>query len=258
VPHARRQEHPDLRKQDVPQAVQDVWREGSAPRCWRHHRCCNCLQPQRQRSARFQTPLRIGLPARPEVGSPVAPSPEPPRAIEQADPRNTVTLTATATATVLEAALEEEMTEHLGAREASCSRVRAANIRNGTRAKTVLTDTAGEVEIAVPRDRAGTFEPVIVAKRQPRLSDVDAVAISLYAMGLTTGEISAHFQEVYRASISKDTISRITHTVVEEMQAWCSRPLLGVSAAVFIDAIHVKVRDGQSGTSRSTPRSGST
>ncbi len=110
----------------------------------------------------------------------------------------------------------------------------------------------------MPRDRAATFEPVIVAKRQRRLSDVDAIAISLYAKGLTGGEISAHFHEVYGASISKDTISRITDAVVEEMQAWSSRPLLAVYAAVFIDAIYVKVRDGRSATSRSTPRSGST
>jgi transposase-like protein len=103
------------------------------------------------------------------------------------------------------------------------------------------------VVIEVPRDRAGTFEPVIVKKRQRRLSDVDAVAISLFAKGLTTGEISAHFAEVYGAGIGKDTISRITDRVVEEMQAWCSRPLLGVYAAVFIDAIYVKVRDGQVG-----------
>ena len=82
--------------------------------------------------------------------------------------------------------------------------------------------------IEVPRDRAGTFEPVIVKKRQRRLSDVDAVAISLYAKGLTTGEISAHFAEVYGASISKDTVSRITDKVVEEMQGWCSRPALGI------------------------------
>ena len=113
------------------------------------------------------------------------------------------------------------------------------NIRNGTLAKAVLTDAAGQVEIAVPRDRAGTFEPVIVAMRQRRLTDVDAVAISLYAKGLTTGEISAHFAEVYGASISKYTISRITNAVVEEMQAWCSRSLLAVYAAVFIDAIEV-------------------
>jgi len=97
----------------------------------------------------------------------------------------------------------------------------------------------------VPRDRAGSFEPVIVKKRQRRLNDVDAVAISLFAKGLTTGDISAHFHEVYGASVSKDTISRITDKVVEEMQAWTSRPLQGVYAAIFIDAIYVKVRDGQ-------------
>jgi transposase-like protein len=149
------------------------------------------------------------------------------------------------TATVLEAALEEEMTDHVGHAKHQAPQGGAGNIRNGKRPKTVLTDAAGEVTIEVPRDRAGTFEPVIVAKRQRRLSDVDAVAISLFAKGLTTGEISAHFAEVYGASISKDTVSRITDAVVEEMQAWTSRPLLGVYAAVFIDAIYVKVRDGQ-------------
>ena len=111
----------------------------------------------------------------------------------------------------------------------------------------MLTDAAGEVQIEVPRDRDGTFEPVIVKKRQRRLTDVDAVAISLYAKGLTTGEISAHFAEVYGASVSKDTVSRITDQVVEDMQAWSSRPLQGVYAAIFIDAIYVKVRDGQVG-----------
>ena len=151
------------------------------------------------------------------------------------------------TATVLEAALEEEMTEHLGHEKHRAPEGGAGNIRNGTRPKTVLTDAAGKVEIEVPRDRAGTFDPVIVKKRQRRLSDVDAIAISLYAKGLTTGEISAHFAEVYGASISKDTISRITDKVIEEMQGWASRPLQGVYAAIFIDALYVKVRDGQVG-----------
>jgi transposase-like protein len=151
------------------------------------------------------------------------------------------------TATVLESALEEEMTDHLGHVKNRAPADGADNIRNGTRAKTVLTDAAGEVTIEVPRDRAGTFDPVIVKKRQRRLSDVDAVAISLYAKGLTTGAISAHFAEVYGASIGKDTISRITDRVVEEMQTWTSRPLVPIYAAVFIDAIYVKVRDGQVG-----------
>ena len=151
------------------------------------------------------------------------------------------------TKTVLESALEEEMTEHLGHAKHAAPSEGASNIRNGTRAKTVLTDAAGEVTIEVPRDRAGTFAPVVVRKRQRRLNDVDAIAISLYAKGLTTGEIAAHFAEVYGASVSKDTISRITDKIVEEMQAWSSRPLQGVYAAIFIDAIFVKVRDGQVG-----------
>ena len=95
------------------------------------------------------------------------------------------------------------MTDHLGHAKHRAPEGGAENVRNGPRAKTVLTDAAGEVTIEVPRDRAGTFEPVIVKKRQRRLTDVDAIAISLYAKGLTTGEISAHFAEVYGASISK-------------------------------------------------------
>jgi putative transposase len=96
----------------------------------------------------------------------------------------------------------------------------------------------------------------LVKKRQRRLSEVDEVVLSLYAKGLTTGEISAHFADVYDASVSKDTISRITDRVIDEMQAWWNRPLERVYAAVFIDAIMVKVRDGQVGNPPSTPRSG--
>jgi transposase-like protein len=115
-------------------------------------------------------------------------------------------------------------------------------VRNGTRAKTVLTEATGQVGIEVPRDREGTFEPQIVRKRQRRLTGVDEMVLSLYAKGLTTGEISAHFAEIYGASVSKETISRITGKVLEEMTDWCSRPLDGVYAAVFIDAVMVKVR----------------
>lgn len=104
---------------------------------------------------------------------------------------------------------------------------------------------AGPVDIGVRRDRDGTFEPVIVPKRARRLSDLDAVVLSLSAKGLTYGEISAHFAEVYGASVSKDVVGRITDRVVAEMQAWWARPLERVYAAVFIDAIMVKVRDGQ-------------
>jgi putative transposase len=141
------------------------------------------------------------------------------------------------TKTVIETALEEEMAEHLGYDKHDPIGRNGGNSRNGKRAKTVLTDAAGEVDIEVPRDRKGSFEPVIVKKRQRRLSDVDAVVLSLYAKGLTTGEISAHFAEVYDASVSKDTVTRITDRVIEEMQAWWARPLEAVYAAVFIDAI---------------------
>ncbi|MEK1186915.1 transposase, partial [Mycobacterium ulcerans] len=84
-------------------------------------------------------------------------------------------------------------------------------------------------------DRAGTFEPKIVEKRQRRLTDVDEVVLSLYARGLTTGEISAHFAHIYDAAVSKNTVSRITDRVLEEMTAWHTRPLERVYAAVFID-----------------------
>src|SRR5215510_4121617 len=149
------------------------------------------------------------------------------------------------TKTVLETALDQEMTEHLGHDKHGPAGNEAGNVRNGTRSKTVLTEATGQVPIEVPRDRAGTFEPRIVRKRQRRLTGVDEMVLSLYAKGLTTGEISAHFAEIYGASVSKETISRITDKVVEEMQDWSHRPLDEVYAAVFIDAIMVKVRDGQ-------------
>src|SRR5512132_4615197 len=148
---------------------------------------------------------------------------------------------------VIESALDEEMTDHVGYDKHAVQGRNGGNSRNGTRTKTVLTDNAGQVQVEVPRDRDGTFKPVIVAKRQRRLSEVDAVVLSLYARGLTTGEISAHFAEVYGASVSKDTVSRITDKVLEDMSVWTSRPLQPVYAAVFIDAIYVKVRDGQVG-----------
>jgi transposase-like protein len=149
------------------------------------------------------------------------------------------------TKTVVEVSLEEEMTDHLGYSKHEVAGRESGNSRNGTRTKTVITDNAGPVEIEVPRDRAGTFEPVIVAKHQRRLSGVDEIVLSLTAKGLTTGEISAHFAEIYGASVSKETISRITDRVIEEMNEWQNRPLDPVYAAIFIDAVHVKIRDGQ-------------
>jgi putative transposase len=150
------------------------------------------------------------------------------------------------TKSVLETALNEEMTDHVGheKNQADPDRV-STNVRNGSRAKTVISDAVGEVEIAVPRDREGTFAPQIVKKRQRRLTQVDEIVLSLYAKGLTSGEISAHFSEIYGASVPKETISRITDKVIDEMQSWAGRPLDPIYVAVFIDAIHVKVRDGQ-------------
>jgi transposase-like protein len=146
------------------------------------------------------------------------------------------------TKTVLESALEAELTEHLGHEKHQAAA--GGNTRNGTRAKTVLTEI-GPVQLDVPRDRDGSFQPRIVKKRQRRLEGIDQLVLSLTARGLTTGEIAAHFAEVYGAEVSKDTISRITDTVIEEMTDWANRPLDRVYPVIFIDALVVKVRDGQ-------------
>ncbi|MFJ1455069.1 IS256 family transposase [Nocardia sp. N2S4-5] len=148
------------------------------------------------------------------------------------------------TKTVLETALEAEMTEHVGYEKHDPSGRGTGNSRNGTRTKTVITEI-GPVGIDVPRDTNSSFEPKIVKKRQRRLSGVDEIVLSLTAKGLTTGEVSAHLAEIYGASVSKDTISTITEKVVAEMTDWCNRPLDAVYPVLFIDAIHVKIRDGQ-------------
>lgn len=149
------------------------------------------------------------------------------------------------TKNVLEASLEAEMTEHLGyERHDPAGREKGSNSRNGTRAKTLLTEV-GPVTVDVPRDRDGSFEPRIVKKRQRRLVGVDEMVISLVAKGLTTGEVQAHMAEVYGADVSRDTISRITDRVLDEMSEWQNRPLDRVYPVVFIDAIVVKIRDGQ-------------
>jgi transposase-like protein len=132
---------------------------------------------------------------------------------------------------LLESALEGEITKDGG------------NSLNGKRSKTVLTDV-GPVEISVPRDRDGSFEPKIVKKRQKPLPGVDEMVISLAAKGLTTGEVQAHLAEVHGAEVSRQTISTITDKVLEGMAEWQGRPLDAVYPVVFIDAIHVKIRDG--------------
>jgi putative transposase len=145
---------------------------------------------------------------------------------------------------LLESALDGEITDHLGYDKHDPAGRGSGNSRNGSRSKTVLTDV-GPVEITVPRDRDASFEPKIVKKRQKRLTGVDEMVISLAAKGLTTGEISAHLAEVYGAEVSRQTISTITDKVVEGMTEWQNRPLDPVYPVIFIDAIHVKIRDGK-------------
>jgi putative transposase len=152
-------------------------------------------------------------------------------------------LLAQLTKTIIESAAEGEMDAHLGYAKHDPAGRDGGNSRNGARTKSVLTDV-GPVEVAIPRDRDGTFEPQIVRKRQRRLSGLDSLVISLSAKGLTHGEICAHLAEVYDAQVSKQTISTITDRVIEGMSEWQNRPLDAVYPVVFIDAINVKIRDG--------------
>nr|WP_231897058.1 IS256 family transposase [[Mycobacterium] stephanolepidis] len=145
---------------------------------------------------------------------------------------------------VLESALQAEMDEHLGYEKHQVAGRNGGNSRNGVREKTVLTEI-GPVQIEVPRDTDARFDPKIVRKRQRRLTGIDQIILSLTAKGLTTGEVAAYFGEVYGADVSKDTISKITDKVVGEMAEWAGRPLDSVYPVMFIDAIHVKIRDGQ-------------
>jgi putative transposase len=145
---------------------------------------------------------------------------------------------------VIEGTLEGELDDHLGYGKHDPEGRNSGNSRNGHRGKTVLTE-AGPAEISVPRDRESSFEPVIVAKRQRRLTGLDDMVISLSAKGLTHGEIAAHLEEVYGAEVSRQTITAITDRVAEKIADWQSRPLDPVYAVLFIDAIQVKIREGQ-------------
>src|SRR4029077_11081922 len=116
------------------------------------------------------------------------------------------------------------------------------NSRNGTSSKTVLTED-GEVQIAVPRDRAGSFEPQLIAKGQTRFDGFDDKILSLYARGMTVREIQGHLAELYGTEVSPDLISRVTDAVLDEVKEWQSRPLEALYPIVFFDALRVKVRD---------------
>jgi putative transposase len=144
---------------------------------------------------------------------------------------------------VIETALGAELTEHLGHPRGAVAQ--GANVRNGSGRKTVQTDL-GAVEIKTPRDRDGSFEPQLVAKRQRRLAGLDDKILGLYAGGMTTRDISAHLAELYGVDVGRDTISRVTDAVLEDIQAWRTRPLEAVYPIVYFDAMWVKVREDRS------------
>jgi putative transposase len=125
---------------------------------------------------------------------------------------------------VLETALEARMSDHLSYDKHDPAGRNRGTSRNGVRSKTVLTEI-GPVQLEVPRDVDASFTPTIVKKQQRRLTGVDQMVLSLAARGLTSGEISAHFAEVYGASVSRETVSKITDQVLEEMTGWMNRPL---------------------------------
>jgi putative transposase len=144
---------------------------------------------------------------------------------------------------VIEAALDAEMTEHLGHPPGGVPQ--GPNVRNGATPKTVQTDL-GPVRIETPRDREGSFEPQLVRKRQTRLAGLDDKVLGLYAGGMTVRDISDHLSELYGTEIGRDTISRITDAVLEDVVAWRTRPLDPVYPIVYFDAMVVKVREDRS------------
>ena len=148
---------------------------------------------------------------------------------------------------VVEAALEAEMTEHLG--HPPGGRPQGANVRNGATSKRVQTDL-GPVQVSTPRDREGSFQPRILPKRQTRLAGLDDKVLGLYAGGMTVRDISAHLSELYGTEIGRDTISRVTDAVLEDIEAWRTRPLDPVYPVVYLDAMFVKVREDRSVRSR--------
>src|SRR3954449_2170769 len=139
---------------------------------------------------------------------------------------------------VIETALGAELTEHLGHPPGGVAQ--GPNVRNGAGRKTLSTDL-GPVEVRTPRDRDGSFEPKLVAKRQTRLAGLDDKILGLYAGGMTVRDISTHLSELYGTEIGRDTISRITDAVLEDVAAWRTRPLDAVYPIVYFDAIMVKV-----------------
>ena len=146
---------------------------------------------------------------------------------------------------VIETALGAELSEHLGYPPGQAPPGGAGNQRNGSTPKTLKTEL-GEVAVRTPRDRKGTFDPKLVAKRQTRLAGLDERVLDLYAGGMSTRDIAAHLQRLYGLEIGRDTISRVTDAVLEDIAAWRSRPLERVYPIVYFDALHVKVTEDRS------------
>jgi len=147
------------------------------------------------------------------------------------------------TKAVLERALQIEMADHLGYEKGDPAGQGSGNSRNGMTDKNLITNS-GPVQLNVPRDRAGTFEPKIVPKRTRRLGSVDDMILSLYARGVTTRDIKEHLAEVYGAEVSPGLISNVTDVVQDEITQWQTRPIDAVYPIVYIDAIVVKIREG--------------
>ena len=143
----------------------------------------------------------------------------------------------------LERALAAELTEHLGYDRGDPDAAAFPNSRNGTSSKAVSTEV-GDVDLDVPRDRAGTFTPMLVPKGQRRLDGLDAMIISLYAGGMTVRDIQHHLASTLGTDLSHETISKITDQISQEVLAWQHRPLDGLYPVIYLDAIMIKVRDG--------------
>ena len=143
----------------------------------------------------------------------------------------------------LERGLQAELTSHLGYEKGDPEASLVSNSRNGSTPKTVAAQT-GEVELAIPRDRDGSFTPVLVPKGSRRLSGLDEMIISLYAGGMTVRDISHHLASTIGTELSAETISNITDQVADEVLTWQSRPLDALYPVIYLDAIVVKVRDG--------------
>jgi putative transposase len=147
---------------------------------------------------------------------------------------------------VIETALGAELTEHLGYPPGQAPPGGAGNHRNGATAKTVQTEL-GPVEVRTPRDRAGSFEPQLVGERQTRLAGLDDKILGLYAGGMSVRDIEAHLAELYgTTAIKRDTISRVTDAVLEDVAAWRTRPLEAVYPIAYFDCLMVKVREDRS------------